>query len=104
LTAVAVALEELGDEVWKQVALGSFSFGVHGAGSVVVSENHPELLRSRVFIAASRAVYNLAVRDSRVLMIWFVDQPLIQECLVVVTASGHGDVGHRSDAPSPRTA
>jgi hypothetical protein len=39
-----VALQEIGDHLGKQVSLGAFSFGVHGAGPVVVGQDRPEVV------------------------------------------------------------
>ncbi len=42
--ACVVALQEIGDHLGKQVSLGAFSFGVHGAGPVVVGQDRPEVV------------------------------------------------------------
>ena len=52
--ALLLALQQIRDGVGQKVLLGAFSFGVHGARPVVVGQDHPEVVRGGVFVAAAQ--------------------------------------------------
>jgi len=94
--ALLVPLKQVVYHLRKQMEIVTFGFGVHGAGFVVVGQDRPEVVCSGVFVIAAGDVNAVSGDWFGVIVVGFVGDALVEECLVVVPSAGHRHVQHGS--------
>ena len=76
----------------QQIAVGVCGDGVHGAGAVVVGQDHSEVVGGAVFGAAAHLVD--ACVGAVVMLVGFVGDGRINRQVVFVAAPSHADISH----------
>jgi hypothetical protein len=76
----------------QQIAVGVCGDGVHGAGAVVVGQDHSEVVGGAVFGAAVHLVD--ACVGAVVMLVGFVGDGRINRQVVFVAAPSHADISH----------
>jgi hypothetical protein len=84
--AFVVAVQQGGDDAGQQDAVGACGFGVHGAGSLVVGQDHPEVVCGGVFVAAPQGM-DVGAGDRCDVLAVGLAAALVDERFVVVPAA-----------------